>query len=219
MVRWTVPERVTRTDRRKAYEIRLNGPDMDFLDPVSEAEESERKPLSTRIDSVEGTRIGLLDNGKPAAGPILEVIENKLRNRYSSVGFDHYALAEFNMLKDQDVLDDIQQWASDNSIDAVISAMGDCGSCTKFLAWGTEHVEKAGVPAVGLIDDGFEMDWKSNSIEKGRPLRYSKIPVRCEVTDVRRIDEELTKPAIDDILDELTRPLGERELLEGKAAD
>jgi len=75
-------------------------------------------------------------------------------------------------------------------------------------------VEKAGVPAVGLIDEGFEMDWKSNAIEKGRPLRYNKIPVRCEVTDLDRIRSDLTDDAVDAIVDELIRPLEATETTE-----
>lgn len=180
---------------------------MGLLNPISDAEESERKALSPRVDTVEGKRIGLLSNGKPAAGPILSVVEERLSERHPDAEFEQYSVPEFNMLKDTETLEEIQAWASETDLDVAISAMGDCGSCTKFLAWGTEYVEKAGVPAVGLIDEGFEMDWKSNAIEKGRPLRYNKIPVRCEVTDIERIRSDLTDDAMDEIVDELIRPL------------
>lgn len=188
---------------------------MGMLNPVSDATESERKALAPRVDTLEGKRIGLLDNGKPAAEPILQVVEERLEERHPSSEFEHHAIPEFNMLKDEETLEGIRSWAAAEDLDVVISAMGDCGSCTKFLAWGTEYVEKAGVPAVGLIDEGFEMDWKSNAIEKGRPLRYSKIPVRCEVTDVDRIREDMTADAIDAIADELVRPLDDNETAGG----
>jgi hypothetical protein len=82
-----------------------------------------------------------------------------------------------------------------------------------------QAVEDAGVPSVGLVDEGFVLDWQSNAIEWGRPLRYEVIPVRCEVVDRERIDRELTGEVLDGIEDELTRPLTDEEALASAPAD
>jgi len=183
---------------------------MSFLDPTASAEDTEQKPLAERIDSLDGKRIGLVGNGKQAAEPVLNVVEERLREQYDDVSIEYYLVEELNMLKDDSVLEDIGEWSAD-TVDVAITAMGDCGSCTKFLAWATDSIEANGVPAVGLVEEGFVMDWKSNSIERGRSLRFQVIPVRCEVTDRDRIRGDITGDVLADIADELTRPRDEDE--------
>lgn len=187
---------------------------MALLDPTAMADEVERRALAARVDDLTGKRVGLLGNGKQAAEPVLNVVDRRLRERYDDVEVDYYLVEELNMLKDDDELARIEAWAREG-IDVGITAIGDCGSCTKFLAWGTDAIEEGGVPAVGLLDEGFVLDWQTNAIEWGRPLRYETIPVRSEVVDYERIDGEMTMEVIDAIVDELTRPLTEDEASAG----
>ena len=182
---------------------------MGLISPGSETENAEQKPLAARVDTLAGKRIGLYDNGKPAAEPLLTAVQEKLEARYPDATFDWYHVEHLNYIKDDDEQERVSEWASD--IDVGIGAIGDCGSCTKFLTWGVELIEEAGTPGVGLIDEGFEMDYQSNAIERGRPLRYKKTPVRCETTDLDRIREEVTASVVDGIEEELTRPLNEKE--------
>lgn len=191
---------------------------MGLLDPTASAEETEQMPLSPRIDELSTKRIGLVGNGKQSAEPVLNIVEERLREKYDDPDIRYHLVDELNMLKDESVQADIGEWAVENDLDLAITAMGDCGSCTKFLVWATDAVEKVDIPAVGLVDEGFVMDWKSNSIERGRPLRYQIIPVRCEVTDRDRIRENMTMDVIESIEEELTRPLeqSERKLAEAQ---
>jgi len=182
---------------------------MGLVTPSSADDDIERKPLNERVESLEGKRIGLYDNGKPAAEPLLTAVEEKLAARYPDATFEWYHVPFLNDIKDAEVQEDVTEWAG--NVDVGIGAIGDCGSCTKFLTWGIEFIEDAGTPGVGLIDEGFELDYQSNSIERGRPLRYKKTPVRCETTDLERVREEVTEAVVDGIVDELTRPLNEKE--------
>ncbi len=190
---------------------------MGILDPTASAEETEQAPLAPRIDSLEGKTVGLVGNGKQAAEPVLNVVEELLTERYDDIDIEYYLLDELNQLKDDAVQADITTWA-DETVDLAITAIGDCGSCTKFLVWATDAVEAAGPPAVGLVDEGFVMDWKSNAIERGRPLRYQVIPIRCEITDRDRIREDMSMEILEEIADELTRGRteNERELAEAQ---
>ena len=183
---------------------------MGLLDPTAKAEETKQEPIAPRVDGLDGTRIGLIGNGKQSAEPVLNIVEERLEEKYDDISIAYYLVEELNMLKDEAVQNDITEWA-DGRIDVGITAMGDCGSCTKFLVWATDAVEKAGIPAVGLVDEGFVMDWKSNAIERGRPLRYQIIPVRCEVTDRDRIRSNMTMDVIDAIEEELVRTRDETE--------
>ena len=183
---------------------------MDIHDPTSTTDTTNLSSLSPRVDTLEGKRIGLYDNGKMAAEPVLEVLERKLRDRYTDISIEKHAMETKNDVRDPEKLAAVGTWASEE-IDVCIGAIGDCGSCTKYLTWGIQRIEEEGVPAVGLIDEGFELDWQSNAIERGMPLRYNKTAVRSEIRDPDQIEERLTPEALDAIEDELTRPLTEKE--------
>lgn len=182
---------------------------MGLITPGADTEDTEQEPLVERVDSLEGKRIGLYDNGKPAAEPLLTAVQEKLAERYPDATFDWYHVDHLNQIKNDDEQEAVREWAG--TVDTAIGAIGDCGSCTKFLAWGIEFIEDSGTPGVGLIDEGFEMDYQSNAVERGRALRYKKTPVRCETTDLERVREEVSEEVVDGIEDELTRPLSDKE--------
>ncbi|MFB6353324.1 MAG: hypothetical protein ABEJ92_04495 [Halobacteriales archaeon] len=187
---------------------------MALLDPTGDESATEQQPLAPRLDSLDGARIGLFDNGKLTAEPVLDVVEDRLSAAYPEATFDRYALGKnrVNKAKDADELARVTEWAT--GLDAGIGAYGDCGSCTKFLAWGVDAIEAADTPAVGLIDEGFELDYQSNAIERGRPLRYAKLPVRSETPELDRVRDQLTDEAVAAIEAELTRPLSADERAE-----
>ncbi|WP_265112109.1 UGSC family (seleno)protein [Halosolutus halophilus] len=185
-----------------------------MFDPVAETEDVGQKPISPRLESLENARIGLFDNGKPAAEPALAVIGERLQDRYPDVEIVTYAVEHLNRLKNDDVLDQIGSWADDET-DACIGAIGDCGSCTKFLVYGVNAIERSGTPAVGLIDSGFALDWEMNSRDLGRPLRQHSVPEYSEVTDIERVRERITDEDIDELVARLTTPRTEEELGDG----
>jgi len=183
---------------------------MGLLDPTS-GSDVQLNGLAPRVDGLHGKRIGLYDNGKMAAEPVLEVLEGKLRDRYENITISRHAKETKHDVEDPEKLAAVSEWANEEELDACIGAIGDCGSCTKLLTWGMAAVEEVGVPTVGLIDEGFELDWQSNAIERGWPLRYEKTAVRSEVRDHELIAERMTPDALAAIEDELTRPLSETE--------
>jgi hypothetical protein len=187
---------------------------MDIKNPMakeSSEEPSELKALSPRIDGLDGKHIGLYDNAKLAAEPVLHVLREKIDEMYEDVSFSYYSMEHLNYAKDPEKMDQVREWARTEDLDACIAAIGDCGSCTKYLVWGVAAVEDAGVPAVGLVDPGFELDYQSNAVERSWPLRYNTEAVRAEVRDKDRIAQLLTPDVLESIEDELSRPLTEKE--------
>ncbi|SEH18091.1 hypothetical protein SAMN04487967_3617 [Natronorubrum sediminis] len=176
-----------------------------MYDPVADSEEAERKPIAPRLEQIEGTRIGLFDNGKPAAEPLLDVVEERLEEAYPTVTVDRYAVAHLNRIKNEEEMADIEAWADEN-LDACIGAIGDCGSCTKYLVYGIEAVERSGTPGVGIVDEGFALDWDTNARDFGRDMRYYTLPAISEVVDRDRFREQITADVLDNILEEVTRP-------------
>ncbi|WP_090508452.1 UGSC family (seleno)protein [Natronorubrum sediminis] len=172
---------------------------------MADSEEAERKPIAPRLEQIEGTRIGLFDNGKPAAEPLLDVVEERLEEAYPTVTVDRYAVAHLNRIKNEEEMADIEAWADEN-LDACIGAIGDCGSCTKYLVYGIEAVERSGTPGVGIVDEGFALDWDTNARDFGRDMRYYTLPAISEVVDRDRFREQITADVLDNILEEVTRP-------------
>jgi hypothetical protein len=189
-----------------------------MYDPVADSEEAERKPIAPRLQGVAGARIGLFDNGKPAAEPLLNVVAERLRAEYPDVTVERYAVAHLNRIKNEDEQASIEAWA-DAGLDACIGAIGDCGSCTKYLVYAIDAVERSDTPGVGLVDEGFALDWETNAKDFGRELRNHTLPAFAEVTDEDRIREHLTADVLEAILDELTRPRTDPERAEASAAD
>lgn len=181
-----------------------------MYDPVAETEEIERKPNASRLESLVDKRVGLFDNGKPAAELLLDVVEERLCQEYPGVTIERYAVEHLNRIKNEDELASIERWA-DEEVDACIGAIGDFGSCTKYLVYGINAIEESGTPGVGLIDEGFKLDWASNANDFGRELRYYALPAFAEVTDKRRIRDHLTEDITAKIVAELTRSQTDRE--------
>ncbi len=176
-----------------------------MYDPVADSEETDRKAIAPRLEDVEGAHIGLFDNGKPAAEPLLDVVEERLAEAYPTVTVDRYAVAHLNRIKNEGEMADIEAWA-DEELDACIGAIGDCGSCTKYLVYATEAVERSGTPGVGVVDEGFTLDWDTNARDFGREMRYATLPAISEVIDRDRFRELITVDVLEGILEELARP-------------
>lgn len=176
-----------------------------MYDPVADSEEAERKSIAPRLEQIEGTRIGLFDNGKPAAEPLLDVVEERLEEAYPTVTVDRYAVPHLNRIKNEEEMANIEAWAEED-LDACIGAIGDCGSCTKYLVYGIEAVERSDTPGVGIVDEGFALDWDTNARDFGRDMRYYTLPAISEVIDRDRFREQITADVLDNVLEEVTRP-------------
>jgi hypothetical protein len=185
-------------------------------DPVADADETDRTPIAPRLEQVEDATIGLFDNGKPAAEPLLDVVEERLADSYPGVTVERYAVDHLNRIKNEAEMAAIEAWA-DEELDACIGAIGDCGSCTKYLVYGIEAVERSATPGVGLVDEGFTLDWDTNARDFGRELRYYTLSEVAEVLDRDRFRAQLTADVLDEILDELTRPPTAAERAEAEA--
>jgi len=185
-------------------------------DPVADAHETDRTSIAPRLEQVEDATIGLFDNGKPAAEPLLDVVEERLADSYPGITVERYAVDHLNRIKNEAEMAAIEAWA-DEELDACIGAIGDCGSCTKYLVYGIEAVERSATPGVGLVDEGFTLDWDTNARDFGRELRYYTLSEVAEVLDRDRFRAQLTADVLEEILDELTRPPTAAERAEDEA--
>jgi len=89
----------------------------EVLSPWAEADPVPIRGLTApRLNDLEGKKIGLYRNDKRAAGPILNVIEKKLKERFPGLQVSWYTSQKTDVPEFEDWL---------KSVDAVVAAVGD----------------------------------------------------------------------------------------------
>lgn len=94
---------------------------LEVLNPRARIHEKVQKTISERLDTLNGKKIGILDNGKPAAGLLTPYYEEALKRRFPNIQFRTWSvpLALKQELKEPR-LKEMAHWS-----DAVIALTGD----------------------------------------------------------------------------------------------
>jgi hypothetical protein len=122
-----------------------------ILDPTGTVT-SAAKPAAVRaprLSSLQGKRVGLLINTKINARPFLEEVGRLLQERYD-VTLTERTKVNFAVPEPEDVIKELAAEA-----DAIITGVGDCGSCSAAAAADGVVFEAAGVPVAAIITDSF----------------------------------------------------------------
>lgn len=116
-----------------------------------------------------GKTIGLYAHFKGHAIKILDEVARELSARFSGVTFTHFQyLKEITeLIQDDAYAAQAAAWAS--GVDAVITAYGDAGSCSLFLAKNAAFFEKQGKPTVDLLCRSFQNSSKRRRLPGGGP--------------------------------------------------
>ena len=89
------------------------------LDPTVEPAPASAR-MAPRPNSLEGTRIGLLDNGKPHARELLEHVERLLEERFQPAQVIRFRKPNASKPASGDLIVDIAR-----QVDAVVNGVGD----------------------------------------------------------------------------------------------
>jgi len=103
----------------------------EVLSPWADADSIPKRGLTPRVANLEGKTIGLFENHKITAKPILNAVESQLKERYPTCKFSRYispqdtgpALGPPKQQKDSIYKDKFEDWLK--GVDAVIAAVGD----------------------------------------------------------------------------------------------
>jgi hypothetical protein len=120
-----------------------------LFDPRGEVREAV-SPIAERKRTLEGLRLGVLDNSKWNANKILRGASSALSRRAGFAAVNYYVKESFS--KDA-AAELIERIASDN--DVVLTAIGDCGSCCSCCIRDAIALEKAGLPSAAIITTEF----------------------------------------------------------------
>ncbi len=189
------------------------------LSPWAASEAQQPRPLSPRLDTLAGKTIGLYAHFKGHAIQILDEVAARLAERFPGVRFTHFQyLKEITeIIGDPEWSAKAAQWAQ--GCDGVITAYGDAGSCSMYLAKNAAFFERQGKPTVDLICDSFVTSSRRGVASQAVPgLRI--VPMAFgDLSGERVIDRALldrvvapeVEKHLQDIIDGLTAPLTEEE--------
>ena len=125
------------------------------LSPWAASEAQLPQPLSPRLETLSGKTVGLYAHFKGHALKILDEVASELQKLYPDIQFTRFQyLKEITeIIGDPEWAAKAETWAAE--CDAVITAYGDAGSCSMYLAKNAAFFERLGKPAVDLICDSF----------------------------------------------------------------
>lgn len=134
-----------------------------LLDPTGADERTDDATLAPRPVSLRGVTVGLLDNTKANATALLNVIAEQLR--LHGVGECRMYTKDYFGTPVKDEL--LAQVVAE--CDVVVTAVGDCGSCSAATVTDGILLERAGVPAVSICSDSFQMSGEAMAKVQGFP--------------------------------------------------
>jgi hypothetical protein len=135
-----------------------------LLDPTGTDDGAQDSTLSPRPVSLRGLTIGLLDNTKPNSTMLLEEIASQLRQHYGAGEARLYTKDYFGTPVSASLLEQIA-----DECDVVITAVGDCGSCSAATVADGIMFERAGIPTVSITSDSFLMSGRAMAQVQGFP--------------------------------------------------
>jgi hypothetical protein len=104
--------------------------------------------VAARPQSLEGLRVGLLDNGKEFSDIVLDAVAKVLREEH---GVTHIKFWRKGFpAKGAPFIDEMAA-----ETDVAVSGVGHCGSSSPWSVIDAVNLEKAGVPTVALISRAF----------------------------------------------------------------
>jgi hypothetical protein len=102
----------------------MAGNEYEVLSPWANADAKPVRRINPRIENPENQIIGLFKNTKRSAGPILDVIERKLKEKYPEIKTIRYEAHRPNEAQvETEHKAEFEQWLK--GVDAVIGAQGD----------------------------------------------------------------------------------------------
>jgi hypothetical protein len=112
--------------------------------------ESSDAPIAARVPTLDGLRLGILDNSKWNANKILRGSASALGESVCFAAVNYYVKHSFSKDATPELLERI---AGENDI--VLTAIGDCGSCCSCCIRDSIALERLGVPSAAIITTEF----------------------------------------------------------------
>ncbi len=91
---------------------------MEILDPTHEGESPDFAPAS-RLQSLEGTTVGVISNGKKGTKPFFDALEQELVDKHGVATVVRRTKSNYSAPADADIMEEAKQWH------ALVAGVGD----------------------------------------------------------------------------------------------
>ncbi len=125
----------------------------------------DNRPLATRKNTLDGLRLGILDNSKWNANKLLRGAASALSSEIEFASVNYYVKTHgFSTDAPPELIEKI---AGENDI--VLTAIGDCGSCCSCCIRDSIALEEKGIPAAPIITTEFVNETRLTRTAIGMP--------------------------------------------------
>jgi hypothetical protein len=170
-----------------------------LLNPTGLDSRNVNDDLAPRPADLRGLTVGLLGNTKPNAEVLLAEIAGELKRRYDIGEFREYTKDYFGTPVKPELFQQVV-----DECDLVITAVGDCGSCSAATVADGIMFERAGVPAVSIVSDSFMLSAQAMARVQGFP-GFDFIAVHHPVAS---LDADELRGRVEDVLSDVLRIIG-----------
>jgi len=156
-----------------------------ILDPTGREDVNQNPTLAPRSRPLAGATVGLLDNGKVNGANLLEALGRLLTDAHE-VG----AVRLFHKPYAGQPLDEAQLKEVASHCDFVVTAIGDCGSCSAATLADGILLEREGVPAASICTEPFSVTAEAMAQIQGFPgYRFVRTRHPVASLDAAGLDE------------------------------
>lgn len=135
-----------------------------ILDPTGGARDGVGLKLAERPKAISGATVGLLDNGKQNAREFLEILGETLLGDF---GVGKVVMHRKRNNTAPITAQEIETLKA--GCDLVVTAVGDCASCSVLAIGDGIALEKAGVPAAAVCTEAFKRSSDATASVHGAP--------------------------------------------------
>lgn len=188
------------------------------LSPWAHVDKSKSAAMKPRLNDLNGKTIGLFSHFKEHSPLILKEVERQIKERFPSARFSPYQYIRdtTEIINDEQHKPAFIEWL--NGVDAVVSAYGDAGSCSMFVAYNSALIETMGKPVVMLVKGDLAKPAQRGASARHVPcLRMVKTVIMdmSGMFSLEGVEETIIRPGITPVIDEiitaLTAPLTDEE--------
>ena len=188
----------------------------EILDPTPSPDMTTESVLTERLKKIDETNIGLLSNAKKNADHFLRSVGDNLQTAADvSVSEVMYKPTATSAAPDE-IYEQLTKY------DTVLTAYGDCGSCSSWTIHDAIHLEKAGIPTVVFCSEEFTTLCQFESENQscpGLPIIEFEHPIADVEPEVVR-EKRVTNAICEEVIAALTSDPNElRAEFEGRYTD
>src|ERR1700753_2470923 len=142
-----------------------------FIDPSGSGVAITSEP-ATRLETLEGAHLGLLDNGKTNADKFLTMVGEILTERYGVAEVTMYRKDALSKPAPIEVIEALAEEA-----DFGVTGIGDCGSCSTNSIHDGIEIEKRGTACVAVATEAFVPGLAALTKMRGMPdYQFAVVP-------------------------------------------